>query len=553
MYNGDKKVLLFGSAISIWEPSTIANGRTISNVLLNYLFGKSSVESWMSPEYLTWLSNLPFEHINDCCPIDLSTFYSKLLNTSTPNFFHKEIAKLADNGQVKALLTTNYDQGIEHALSIENNVNVFYEPEKYNNSKTSYFKLHGSAESPSSMVYRLAQESKLPTEKRKILNKIIKGNQLVIIGYSGIDFEICPSIIDSQPKEILWYVRPKDKNKDKEEEETVGYKFVSQHIKVTRKEWDLENGLPWKTTSEKLSVAKTIDENILNQLDKEINGDDKLLWALNLCSKIGYPKYSTKLLAKSHSHRKIDYIKQDALADFHAGRYKDAANKFKIDSQNKLKTKNYNEAVISLTNRIESLLCYGSFVKAIVAFFSAYLISHKYCNNISHPYIDNKIVRVLVELNRIMSMFKVNLPNRLQIKILERNIKYFETNGDVFEMYTAKEHHMEFTENNTYEAGFKHLSVPVGFSRSTRLKMENNSEINLLKKSYYTVRRMGCNAEAWKLASMLKLLDRNKLLWKKRQKECVSLLQQTYLCRIIHSLLIWRKCQRINANRKKSN
>lgn len=546
----DKKVLLFGSAISIWEPSTIANGQTVSNVLLKFLFGESTISHWRSLKCHEWYSDLPFEHINDCCPIDLSKFYSKLFNTSIPNYFHKEIVNWACNGQVKALLTTNYDQGIERTLSIENNINVFYEPEKYDDTKTSYFKLHGSAEAPSSMVYKLGQESMLPLAKKRILNEIIKGSQLIVLGYSGIDFEICPSIIDSQPKKIIWYVRP-----GKKEKETVGYKLVCKHMEVIRKEWDLKNGLPWRTSTEELTQSKTIEEHILNQLDQEINSDHKIEWILNLCNKIGYPNYSRKLLSKSYNQKNIDHIAiaQDASNDFHAGLYKNAAKKFKADYKINVNSMNYNEAVISLTKQIESLLCCGSFVKAFTTFFYAYYINYKYCGNIRRSYIDNKIVRILVELNRIISTLNVNLPNRLLKYISQRNIEYFETSGDVFEMYAAKEHLMEFTENTTYDTGFEHLGVPVSFSRSTRLKMQDTSEKDLLKLCYCTVREMGCNAEAWKLASMLKLLDPDNIqLWNNRQKECISLLQQTYLCKKIHLFLIWRKYQRIKSKRKKA-
>ena len=548
MHIGDKKVLLFGSGISIWEPSTIASGQTVSNTLLSYLFGKSTIEGWRSSKYHKWYDDLPFEHINDCCPIDLSTFYSKLFNTAIPNYFHKEIVNLAESGQVKALLTTNYDQGIERALSTENNINVFFEPEKYERTKTSYFKLHGSAEEPSSMVYKLAQESKLSAAKKRVLNEIVKGNQLIIIGYSGIDFEICPSIIDSQPKEILWYVKPGETG----ENETVGYKLVRKHIKVIRKEWDLKKGLPWKTSTEELSLSETVDVDILNQLDQQINDDYKIEWALNLCSKIGYPKYSRKLLNKSNNQKHIKHMTQDASTDFHAGLYRNAANKFKADFKNKVKLKNYNDAVISLTNQIESLLCYGSFVKAFTTFLYVYYFSYKYCGNIRRSYIDNKIVRILVELNRIMSALNVNLPNRFQNYISQRNIEYFETIGDVFELYAAKEHLMEFTNGSTYEEGFKHLGVPVSFSRSTRLKMQDDSEKDLLKLYYCTVKKMGCNAEAWKLSLMLEFIDPDKSLWKKRRKECFFSLQQTFLCKNIHYFLIWRKCKKINFNSKKT-
>jgi hypothetical protein len=69
-----------------------------------------------------------------------------------------------------------------------------------------YFKIHGTAEDREgeSMIFTLRQESALNQEKLELLTSLWRDRILLIIGYSGTDFEICPQIRDLQPNRVIW-------------------------------------------------------------------------------------------------------------------------------------------------------------------------------------------------------------------------------------------------------------------------------------------------------------------------------------------------------------
>src|SRR5581483_3293431 len=75
-----------------------------------------------------------------------------------------------------------------------------------------YFKIHGSLEpSPSkydgSVIFSLRHETILPDWKRQLLRQLLDGRQLVVLGYSGSDFEICPELQKAGASRILWLFR----------------------------------------------------------------------------------------------------------------------------------------------------------------------------------------------------------------------------------------------------------------------------------------------------------------------------------------------------------
>ena len=57
------------------------------------------------------------------------------------------------------------------------------------------------------MVYQLSQEGEMARWKEKFLRQLLRGKTLLVIGYSGFDFEICPEIISSRVKNVIWISR----------------------------------------------------------------------------------------------------------------------------------------------------------------------------------------------------------------------------------------------------------------------------------------------------------------------------------------------------------
>src|SRR5207244_716893 len=76
------------------------------------------------------------------------------------------------------------------------------------------FKIHGCVEHDQhrkpgedrTMIYTLGREGELPPWKRRILYRLVAGRRLLVCGYSGRDFEICPELARLNA-DIVWNIR----------------------------------------------------------------------------------------------------------------------------------------------------------------------------------------------------------------------------------------------------------------------------------------------------------------------------------------------------------
>jgi hypothetical protein len=53
-------------------------------------------------------------------------------------------------------------------------------------------------------VFRLSQEGALPSWKRELLGQLVDGRDVVVMGYSGLDFDICPVLFGLGYRRIFW-------------------------------------------------------------------------------------------------------------------------------------------------------------------------------------------------------------------------------------------------------------------------------------------------------------------------------------------------------------
>jgi NAD-dependent SIR2 family protein deacetylase len=196
---GDKPVFLVASAISGYTETKLPSGQGIVNNLFSYIFSE-----YCSKEY-KWLeklfNNLPFEAINECFPVPnrIREILQKQFLLVKPNPLHDALAEKLNKGEISCLITPNYDMAFDIALS-KGKVTKLYSTkccERFNRSLKHtpiYFKIHGCAEAPESLIFSLSQEKKLDVEKRKTLAHVLNSKCLVVMGYSGRDFDICPLI-----------------------------------------------------------------------------------------------------------------------------------------------------------------------------------------------------------------------------------------------------------------------------------------------------------------------------------------------------------------------
>lgn len=321
-------VILFGSGISIWEPSGIPAGRHVADQLLKFLFGAPLMTEWQREGLSEWLELIPFETINQFAPVSvpLQSFYSTLLDVRQPNDLHQSIADLANAGAVKALITTNYDRGVELAAGAHSRVAPVTNPEALvSPTDVPLFKVHGCTSAPDSLVYRLDQEASLDGKKEVLLQRLVRGRVLHVLGYSGIDFELCPAIARCGATAVIWYHCDGER-------ETPGFQIIAGSIPTTREVVDLRKGTPWRSVPGVLSLnSASCDVQV--GLTAIATNEDRIIWSVRLASAIGFAAFAMDAIGKGvaggGSTRLREELREQAgFALFQSGRYESAAKSF---------------------------------------------------------------------------------------------------------------------------------------------------------------------------------------------------------------------------------
>lgn len=217
-----RPLVLLGSLISTYSPTSLPSGEQISSHVFTRLFPqvagskKRSWPKWLWDDYKT----VPFEGIWACHP-DPDAIVNAIISlyshsSAGANEFHDTIAKALVAGTLSGVITTNYDLALErstHASSVR--------VVEWEGSLTGaigahqtgiYFKIHGSAKPrlKDSIIYRLDQEGRLHRWKRELLTTLLENRTLLAVGYSGRDFDICPVISGMKNLlcEVYWLALP---------------------------------------------------------------------------------------------------------------------------------------------------------------------------------------------------------------------------------------------------------------------------------------------------------------------------------------------------------
>lgn len=205
-----KPVIMVGSVISSYHPTCIPAGGEILKQMFNYIFPEYTGQKYM--KLRKEFENMPFEALYSCAPDGLvkPELIAKTFVNRPSNKMHELLGSHLQQGKLSAIITPNYDEGIDCYISEKSK--ILYSGsccKRANNHDLSgiLFKIHGSIVEPQTMIYTLEQEKKLDDEKVKTLKKILKDKILLVIGYSGRDFDICPLIARRDIylyKQIIW-------------------------------------------------------------------------------------------------------------------------------------------------------------------------------------------------------------------------------------------------------------------------------------------------------------------------------------------------------------
>jgi tetratricopeptide (TPR) repeat protein len=149
------------------------------------------------------------------------------LDSNRPNRVHYRLARLAAAGSVAAIVTTNFDRALEAAFaSIGSNVRVCVRSEDVEELAASLdrgelpgqppvvLKLHGSAESPDTIIDTLAQRKRgFPPATVACLRRLLGTCHWLFLGYSGADLEADPGYLQlrgesARARGFTWLFRP---------------------------------------------------------------------------------------------------------------------------------------------------------------------------------------------------------------------------------------------------------------------------------------------------------------------------------------------------------
>ena len=361
-------VLLAGSFISTWAPTLLPNGQQIAGDLFEVLFPQAITQ--IDDAKNRYLKNIfhrvPFEHIFERCPNEQAILEIIVQTFALENWnqVHEVICRALANNQLSHLITTNYDlcfdKVIQH-FSYSNISRIVSEKDTILTSDLSqkiYFKIHGSAE-PSlndSIVFSLRHESLMPEWKRHLVTDLLSQKNLLVIGYSGLDFEICPELLRIPVKRIIW------NNFRDEFPSPNAERIITQNPQNVLLVGDMRELISDLMEPVSPCYGQAVD-NFVQEIQKKLNGDELTLWRLALLNSMGCPGIALRLVKfiekqnQALAHQ-MAIQRQKAQALFHAGQYKNSARCF---GQSALFSLSSAIKAESWLDACDAWRCYGAF------------------------------------------------------------------------------------------------------------------------------------------------------------------------------------------------
>lgn len=207
-------VILAGSLISTFAPSNLPTGSEVGHHVWSLLFGggadAAAWPSWLQHDFL----KLPFEVLTHCYPdvIGMKRAVQQGFRTANYNSVHKLLANELKTGNIQTILTTNYDMCLDSALQGTDRLATIWDQPSWEMStrvsadgSKSLWKIHGSADVLDSLILSRQGEARMDEWKQSLLADLVRDKALMVIGYGGRDFEICPELAYSvHPRYVVW-------------------------------------------------------------------------------------------------------------------------------------------------------------------------------------------------------------------------------------------------------------------------------------------------------------------------------------------------------------
>lgn len=214
-----------------------------------------------------------------------------------------------------------------------------------------YFKIHGSADHPDSLVFTLRAESRLAAWKRRLMSRCINGRPLLVVGYSGLDFEICPEISRLHPTVVAWnFLTPDDSARP-------GPAYLSEHGAPLT---GLIGGMDLLFDLLGHAVGRLIPSSAASDVARMIRGlfapEELLLWRARLLNTMGFCRLSATTLDDMKMPRIGAAAREYAQSLFQQGAYKRSSRLFleraRLESEPR-------SAIAGLLDASDAARCFG--------------------------------------------------------------------------------------------------------------------------------------------------------------------------------------------------
>ncbi len=330
----EQPVVLAGSGISHWAPTCLPPGRDVAKSMYNLLIPLLCLDD--EKELIELLQNdlwkkIPFENVMERCPIHqkLTPIIKERFLINRFNTVHKIITDASVKGIFSGIITTNYDLCFDELLRSTGIVKIT----KKKDISRLYFKIHGSADDTAgeTLVYALNHEKYLEPWKRGLLSLMLSGQSLFIIGYSGLDFELCPEMLKIPLKTVFWNIfeeKDMSPNAYRFSKEKSGSFLVGDMVELLSSLVD---------NADSISVDKNAKCSTawLNSFKDTINNTftehERRVWGISILNSMGCSRgalKATETILREQSVQTIDLRRQRAEALFHVGKYLQSAREY---------------------------------------------------------------------------------------------------------------------------------------------------------------------------------------------------------------------------------
>lgn len=374
---GGAPTVFVGSGVSIWEPSELPSGQDFTKAMFSVLFGNSPalspaervlLEEVFGKRWSPHFSGMPFEHLMECCPSEVkaNALVNYLYDSRRPNPLHRALARGLKEGKIHSIITTNYDCCLDEALADERFPFVkAITPEQAlaarGVSVPRYFKIHGSVEGglETSPMFTLRHEGLLDPRKRALLAELTEGRKLVMLGYSGLDFELCPEIERLAVADLVWN-NLRDYYPSVSAERLIGIKngtLLYGDMRILLDRWFGLTDRPENVPSKEADVLTAV---------RDIFDDEEVgMWRVRVLNSLGMPSFTLRALGTIDASRApFFFTVERGRAEFHAGRYKRSRRYFQRAFLTALATRRWHCAADAALETSDAYRTYGAPLRA---------------------------------------------------------------------------------------------------------------------------------------------------------------------------------------------